>query len=170
MRVPPTLWTMHFGLPVVPDEYMINSGWSNETCKKSMYVSTYAWTSRASGRKAHRLNCKLILYLNQKGRPWKNIPVQKSMGQLDPPIRPKNLPTKLLCLATPHFVCSQWLELRWFSTNYHQFHCKPASIFLNDRGFSYCKKQHPPKIQSLDWFVESGPIPLRHQSRVTYNS
>ena len=38
MRVPPTLWTMHFGLPVVPDEYMINSGWSNETCKK-------AWTN-----------------------------------------------------------------------------------------------------------------------------
>ena len=35
MRVPPTLWTMHFGLPVVPDEYMINSGWSNETWKKA---------------------------------------------------------------------------------------------------------------------------------------
>ena len=41
MRVPPTLWTMHFGLPVVPDEYMINSGWSNETCKKSKKMSSY---------------------------------------------------------------------------------------------------------------------------------
>ena len=34
MLLTPTEWTIHFGTPVVPDEYIINKGWLNGTCSK----------------------------------------------------------------------------------------------------------------------------------------
>ena len=34
--VPPAPWTMHFGTPVVPEEYMMKSGWLKGSRAKSI--------------------------------------------------------------------------------------------------------------------------------------
>ena len=35
MRMPPWLWVIAFGSPVVPEENKIHSGWPNGTCSNS---------------------------------------------------------------------------------------------------------------------------------------
>ena len=44
LALTPTECTMHFGVPVVPEEYMMKSGWLKGTCSKVRAEPEYAFT------------------------------------------------------------------------------------------------------------------------------